>query len=76
MLSLVTNLAEQENMKIFITDLTYLNLVIETMNPKVDHSKAEFKTRAIQLQIFLLEKMNWVAWPDYLHIGLAHTAEI
>ena len=74
--SLVTNIGQQQNMQFLITELAYLNLVIQSQLPKKDYSMVEFSTRAKNLQLFLLEKFSWCQWPDYLHLGLAHTVQI
>ena len=74
--SMVTNVHHQENMRFIIQELAYLNLVIQSYQPRKDHSLVEFGTRAKNLQLFLLDKYSWVSWPDYLHIGLAHSVEL
>lgn len=74
--SLVTNIDQQQKMKFLITELAYLNLVIQSQLPKRDHSLVEFSNRAKNLQLFMLDQLNWVVWPPYFHIGLAHTVQI
>ena len=75
-LSLITNTDHLTNMKFLLTEVSYFNRVIQSLDPKKDHSMAEFSQRAKAFQIFLLEKYNWIIWPTYLHVALAHTVEI
>ena len=76
LLMLITDKDQQSKMKILLTEMSYLNTVIQSMQPKENHSLAEFQQRAIQVQEFLVTEMEWVHFPDYLHIGLCHTVEI
>ena len=75
-LSLVTNEDLRDNMHFLVSELSYINLVIQSFCPKEDYSLREFETRSKKLQLFLLEKFSWAGWPDYLHLALAHTVEI
>ena len=76
MLSLVTNLEHLGKMRHLITELSYMNLVIQSLQPKEDHSLSEFAARARDLQLFLLQYYSWIVWPQYFHIAAAHTVEI
>ena len=75
-LSLVTNLEHLGKMRHLITELSYMNLVIQSLQPKEDHSLSEFAARARDLQLFLLQYYSWIVWPQYFHIAAAHTVEI
>lgn len=75
-LSLITNTDHLTSMKFLLTEVSYFNLVIQSLNPKEHHSMAEFSQRAKAFQLFLLEKYNWIIWPSYLHVALAHTCQI
>ena len=63
-------------MNFFLSEIAFLNQVIQSLKPKEHFSIAEFDERAKKFQLFLLEKFPWVVFPDYLHIGLLHTKEI
>ena len=63
-------------MRHLITELCYINLVVQSLQPKEDHSMSEFDERAKALQLFLLREYDWIAWPQYFHIAVAHTAQI
>ena len=63
-------------MNFFLSEIAFLNQVIQSLKPKEHFSIAEFDERAKKFQLFLLEKFPWVVFPDYLHIGLSHTKEI
>ena len=58
------------HMKFFLTELSFLNKVIQTLKPKEHFSLIEFKERARGFQLFLLDKFGWASWPDYLHAEL------
>lgn len=75
-LSLITNSNHLTNMRFLLTEVSYFNVVIQSLKPKEHHSIAEFDQRAKAFQLFLLEKYPWISWPDYLHVALCHTAEI
>lgn len=75
-LRLLTNTEHLEDMKLLLCEITFLNSVIQSLKPKEHFSIAEFDQRAKGFQLFLLERFPWVEWPQYLHIGLAHTREI
>lgn len=76
MMMLVTNKEQQSNMRILLGEISFLNSVVQSMNPKETYSLAEFHQRAVGLQEFLLTRMVWVNFPDYVHIALCHTVEI
>ena len=73
---MVTNEERKRDMHFLITELAYMNSVIQSLRPKQDHSITEFDARARNLQLFLLDKYPWIGWPDYLHLAAAHTKEI
>ena len=73
---LVSNTDQEANMRKLLTEISYLNSVIQSSNPKEDHNMAEFHQRGINFQLFLQEEMPWLSWPTYLHIGICHTGEI
>ena len=75
-LSLVTSTNHLTNMRFLLTEVSYFNVVIQSLMPKEHHSIAEFDQRAKAFQLFLLDKYPWISWPEYLHVALAHTAEI
>ena len=56
-------------MRFLLSELVYMNLVIQSYKPKEDHSLSEFDARAKNLQLFLLDRYPWLGWPDYFHIG-------
>ena len=56
-------------MRFLLSELVYMNLVIQSYKPKEDHSLSEFDARAKNLQLFLLDRYPWILWPDYFHIG-------
>ena len=57
-------------MRFLLSELVYMNLVIQSYKPKEDHSLSEFDARAKNLQLFLLDRYPWLGWPDYFHIGV------
>ena len=63
-------------MRHLITELCYMNLVVQSLEPKEEHSMSEFSERARDLQLFLLEEYSWIVWPQYFHIAAAHTVQI
>ena len=75
-LSLLTKSDHLADLTFLMTEVSFLNMVIQSLKPKECYSIVEFDQRAKRLQLFLLERLPWVAWPTYLHVGLAHTREI
>ena len=59
-LSLITSPDHLTNMRFLLTEVSYFNLVIQSLKPKEHHSIAEFDQRAKAFQLFLLDKYHWI----------------
>ena len=65
-LSLLTNTDHLTNMRFLLTEVSYFNMVIQSLKPKEQHSIAEFDQRAKAFQCFLLDKYNWIRYKTRL----------